>query len=157
MMLARLNFQNRTLFFAVLASGGLLVIAALGPGLFGSSSTFHAWQYQVFEVICHQDPARSYYLSGVQMAVCARCLGIYGLFFIGWLMLPVFAAFNYGSPQKENNWLIGAIILNLADVTGNYFEIWTNSMTSRLVLGGMLGLGVVILLAGEFFNINKSE
>ncbi|MAO63728.1 MAG: hypothetical protein CL666_01880 [Balneola sp.] len=156
-MAARLIFQNRVLFFAVLASAGLLGLAALGPGLFGSTAVFNSWQYQIFDSICHQDPFRSYYLSGVQMAVCSRCLGIYGMFFIGWLMLPAFAVLTSGSTQKEKNWLIAAIILNLVDVLGNYFGIWTNSMTSRLVLGGLLSLGIVILLADEFFTINKSE
>jgi uncharacterized membrane protein len=34
----------------------------------------------VFEVgarICHQRPERSFHIAGVQMPVCARCLGLY--------------------------------------------------------------------------------
>jgi len=30
-----------------------------------------------FSVVCHQDPARSFWIAGAPVAVCVRCLGIY--------------------------------------------------------------------------------
>lgn len=154
----KLQVHNVGLYVSLLAASVFLVIAALGPGLFHEQSFyFNSWQYHIFEVLCHQDPARSYSIGGVPMAVCARCFGIYGLFLMGWLSLPVYAWLKADSRNPEKNWLIAAILLNLADVTGNYFGIWMNSLSSRLVLGGLLGISVALLLANEFFNLNKSE
>jgi len=33
--------------------------------------------YLVFHPLCHQEASRSFHISGVQLAVCARCAGIY--------------------------------------------------------------------------------
>jgi uncharacterized membrane protein len=33
--------------------------------------------YTIGSLVCHQRPERSFHLFGVQMPVCARCLGIY--------------------------------------------------------------------------------
>src|SRR4029453_1629259 len=33
--------------------------------------------YAIGSLVCHQRPERSFHLFGVQMPVCARCLGIY--------------------------------------------------------------------------------
>lgn len=33
--------------------------------------------YEFFSVICHQDPARSWYLRGQPLPVCIRCASIY--------------------------------------------------------------------------------
>ncbi|MDR9415158.1 MAG: DUF2085 domain-containing protein [Gracilimonas sp.] len=145
------------MYFAVLVSTLFLVVASLGPGLFETSFSLKTWQHQVFEIICHQDAARSFDYNGAQMAVCSRCLGIYSLLFFGWLLLPLFGIFSSLLNIKEKNWLIIAIILNLMDVIGNYFGYWTNSLHSRLIMGGFLGLAIAVLLANEFFTINKSE
>jgi len=153
--MGKLLFHNRLLYVVILGSSATLVIIALGPGLFGTEVIFNAWQYQVFDMICHQDPTRSFQLSGVQMAVCSRCLGIYGSFMAGWILLPILKATLAENFQKEKNWLIAAIILNLADVTGNYLGFWTNTLFSRLVLGGMLGITIAFLLTDEFFTIKK--
>ena len=34
--------------------------------------------YVVGALICHQLPDRSFHLQGIQLPVCARCLGLYG-------------------------------------------------------------------------------
>ncbi|WP_020404392.1 DUF2085 domain-containing protein [Gracilimonas tropica] len=154
--MGKLLFHNRLLYAVILGSSITLMVIALGPGLFGSGEIFNAWQYQVFDRICHQDPARSFQLAGVQMAVCSRCLGIYGLFMIGWILLPLFKIVQDINSQQEKKWLIAAIILNLVDVTGNYLGFWTNTLSSRLILGGILGITVAFLLTDEFFTIKKS-
>jgi uncharacterized membrane protein len=33
--------------------------------------------YQIGSMVCHQRPERSFHLMGIQMPVCARCLGLY--------------------------------------------------------------------------------
>lgn len=155
----KLQAHNTGLYISLLAVSLFLVMTALGPGIFQEQvSYFNSWQYRIFDVLCHQDPARSFSVSGVPMAVCVRCMGIYFLFLVGWLLMPVYALFSEASGKAEKNWLIAAILLNLADVTGNYFELWTNTLHSRFLLGSFIGLTAALTLASEFFStINKSE
>lgn len=56
---------------AALAWLALLILAPFVP------PTFAALIYALGGVICHQVPERSFHLDGVQLPVCARCLGIY--------------------------------------------------------------------------------
>lgn len=149
--------QNIGLYFIVLAGASFLFFAALGPGLYANTAdiVFTGWQYRIFELLCHQDPVRSFIISETYMAVCSRCIGIYGFFFAGWLSLPVVANIKRTSRKSEMNWLIAAIILNLADVIGNYFGFWANTHVSRFLLGSTFGLSLAILLTNEFFTLNK--
>lgn len=135
---------------------GFFVIAALGPGLFPNMLVHpYNWQYVLFDVLCHQDPLRSFNLYSHQMAVCARCLGIYSFFLAGWLLFPVFAFFRTPSAQKKKIFLIAVILLNSADVIGNYFGYWSNTLNSRFLLGSFLGLATAFFLADNFFKHKK--
>jgi uncharacterized membrane protein len=67
---------------AALTAGALLwaltiLVApfALQRGRIASASS--ALIYQGANQICHQRPARSFHLAGVQLPVCARCAGLY--------------------------------------------------------------------------------
>ncbi|MEX2478475.1 MAG: DUF2085 domain-containing protein [Gracilimonas sp.] len=155
----KLQANNKALYYSILMASGFLFYAALGPGLFDStgSFTYTSWQYQVFDILCHQDELRSFDISGTQMAVCSRCISIYGFFFFGLLILPVYVWFNPITQKKEMGWLIVSILLNLIDVFGNYFEIWTNTHISRFLLGGAFGIALALFLKNEFFTLNKSE
>lgn len=151
--------HNKALYLSVLAGAGFLFFAALGPGLLKVTlpESFGSWQYQVFELLCHQDPVRSFQISGTHMAVCSRCISIYGFFFLGMLSLPLIARFKSFSQKEEIRWLIAAILLNLVDVVGNYFGIWTNTHIIRFLLGGAFGITLALILTNEFFTLNKSE
>ncbi|MFP8489353.1 DUF2085 domain-containing protein [Gracilimonas sp. Q87] len=147
--------QNGGLYLSVTGASVLLFVLALGPGLYGSEySHLFSWQYKGFDLLCHQMPDRSYHIAGVPMAVCSRCIGIYGAFVVGWLALPIFSKVSI-SHKTRIGWLIGLIILNLVDVTGNFFEMWSNTLTTRLVLGTLLGLSVAVLFNDEFFSHKK--
>ena len=153
-----LQSHNTSLYVSLLAATLFMFIAALGPGLFSDTAiSYGSWQHQIFHVLCHQDVARSYSISGVQMAVCSRCLGIYSALLLGTILMPVFALFSISSFNTEKSWLIIGILLNLADVSGNYFGLWTNTMLSRFILGSIVGLPIILILKNEFFTINKSE
>jgi uncharacterized membrane protein len=150
--------HNKALYFGILGTAIFLMLTALGPGLYNSSALpITSWQFHVFNPLCHQETARSFSISGVQMAVCSRCLGIYGGFLLGCILMPLAAWIQPFAKISEKNWLIAAILLNLGDVIGNYFGVWTNTLNSRFLLGGFLGLSVAVILTNEFFIINKSE
>lgn len=147
--------HNRVLYFAVAGASVLLFVLALGPGLYSDTSAqIFSWQYQGFDLLCHQIPERSFHLSGLPMAVCSRCIGIYGAFMAGWFAMPILSILDI-SHKSKIGWLIGLIILNLADVFGNFVNLWSNTLNTRLVLGVMLGLAVVLLFNNEFFSIKK--
>ena len=154
----QLQSHNTSLYLSLIAATLFMFVAALGPGLFSDTATsFGSWQHEIFRVLCHQDSTRSYTISGVQMAVCSRCLGIYTSLLLGTLLMPIISLFSISSFNTEKNWLIIGILLNLADVSGNYFGIWTNTMLSRFILGCLVGLPIILILKNEFFTTIKSE
>jgi uncharacterized membrane protein len=60
---------------ALLAGSALWCLMILAGPVFGNH-----WVYEFFSRICHQDPARSWHLSGTQLPVCIRCTSIYFAF-----------------------------------------------------------------------------
>ena len=50
--------------------------------------------YSFFHPICHQLPERSFFWNGNPLAVCHRCFGLYGGFWIGLILLPHLQGFR---------------------------------------------------------------
>ncbi len=152
-MIKDLQFENRFLFLSVTVGALLLCVIALGPGLFTTKLTSATnWQYLVFKDLCHQESARSYSFNNIQMAVCSRCLGIYTAFFGSWIIMPFFAYLGQHQKKLFKKLFSTAIVLNLLDVLGNLFGFWSNTCSSRLLLGVLLGTSVTLLLSNEFFK-----
>lgn len=86
--------------------------------------------------ICHQIAERSWYLDGVQLPVCARCLGIY----IG----AAAASISGGSRCRE--WLLGAVALNAATVAVEWADVWDVSNAARGAAGAALGVAVALAI-----------
>ena len=58
----------------------------------------------IFSLVCHQNPARSFHVAGLPLAVCARCTGIYLGFLAGCLtllMAPVPMSSNSTLPPSS--------------------------------------------------------
>ncbi|MCA1561920.1 MAG: DUF2085 domain-containing protein [Acidobacteria bacterium] len=55
----------------------LLVMPAAAAGSLGLPLVAYDLLYQAAGHICHQRPERSFHVGGLQLAVCARCLGLY--------------------------------------------------------------------------------
>ncbi len=146
--MSALIFKNKQLYMIVLAALGMLAILSFGPGLVGK---WGWWTYRIFDPLCHQLPSRSYLYQGAQMAVCSRCLGIYTSMFAGWILMPVFGIAGLNKRAWLNGFFIFAVSLNLFDILGNYFELWSNTLTSRLLLGILFGLSAAVLVNDEFF------
>lgn len=157
-MNSALQFTNRGLFFLVASLALFLVLAALGPGLWGTTPVpAMSWQHQMFEWVCHQDPLRSYRLQGSVMAVCSRCIGIYTSFLIAWILMPLIA-YTFKLKKHTLLWLFGtAIVLNLTDVAGNLFGFWANTNGSRFIFGVFWGATTALLLINDFFNQQQEE
>ncbi|MCW9708597.1 DUF2085 domain-containing protein [Fodinibius salsisoli] len=150
--------SNIKLYFLILLAVTGIFVAGLGGGIW-DQQTFWAlqWQHQALSYVCHQLPDRSFWLNNQPMAVCSRCLGIYGGFLSGWLLLPLIDYFK-NRPQPAKRAAIGAVLVNLADIIGNLVGFWENTLLSRFMLGSLAGLSVALLFVGTFFNRNiKSE
>ena len=92
-----------------------------------------------FSPVCHQDPARSFWILGAPVAVCARCLGIY----LG-------AAVGAWIPAPRRMLLLGCGLfaaLNLADVLTEAAAWHGNWKATRFLFGALLGLAVGSLVA----------
>ena len=150
--------KNSRLYFGLLIISIILVVIALGPGLFGYHIHESRWQHIFFEFLCHQDPERSYRIAGISMAVCARCLGIYIAFAVGLLGSPILEPLISITRKTRIKIIIGAIAINAIDIIGNAMGIWVNTLESRLILGFFFGISIALLITDEFFKRNtKSE
>jgi uncharacterized membrane protein len=145
--------KQRRLYLLVLGSISVVVIAALGGGLFNQQSPWQLqWQHQVFSDFCHQTADRSFWLNGQPMAVCSRCIGIYAGFAFGWFLLPVWSIGDKAGAWPIKKLAVSIILINLFDIIGNTLGFWENTLISRLILGYMIGNSAALLFAGEFFN-----
>lgn len=118
----------------------LIVIAPVAAA--GGHSTLARGIYGAFAVLCHQIPERSYFIDGHQFAVCARCTGVYGGFTLMLLLYPLISSLkNTVTPPRS--WLILSTVPLVVDVSVNFFGVWQNTHTSRLLTGALLG-GVAV-------------
>lgn len=112
--------------------------------------------YMVFKPLCHQRASRSFFIWGHQLAVCARCMGVYsglafsGVFASALLMarklkpLPVYLLIFFLIPIAID----GAVqLLGLRESTN----------IIRLLTGILAGFGVVLFLYPRLWNIEKSK
>ncbi len=125
----------------VAAVPAALSAAALSAPLLGAFGyTLAAFAlFQFFSVVCHQDPARSLWIAGAPVAVCARCLGIY----LGAIAGAVVSA----SRQTAVRFLAAALALNLAEYFTESAGLHGNWLLMRLALGGVLGAALGSLVA----------
>lgn len=93
-----------------------------------------------FGLVCHQDPERSLTVFGGQVAVCARCLGIYA---------GVAAGAVAGVRRRAAVSLLAlGVMLNLADVASESAGLHSNWMGVRFVLGVLLGFAAAAWVSG---------
>jgi uncharacterized membrane protein len=95
--------------------------------------------YVGFSAACHQIAARSFYLDGFPLAVCARCFGLY----VG--ALAGVAAYPLARPlmrtdAPERVWLILAALPTTVDFALGFFGIWENTHWSRFLTALLLGV-----------------
>ena len=132
--------SQQLLLAAIPASfAGAAVTAPLFSAMSFPLAAFAIWQF--FSPVCHQDPARSFWILGAPLAVCARCLGIY----LG-------AAVGAWIPAPRRVLLSGLALfaaLNLADVLTEAAALHGNWKLTRFLLGALLGLAAGSLVANS--------
>src|SRR5271165_1666100 len=89
-----------------------------------------------FSSLCHQDPTRSFVVDGSPVAVCVRCLGIYWGAGVGALLRL----------RMARPLLVGALVLNVVDVTTGVLGWHGNMPITRFFLGMLVGVGTGAVL-----------
>ncbi len=97
--------------------------------------------YGFYGFFCHQEPSRSFFLFGNQVAICSRCLSFYSsvLFFGLWVSLRRSKPLNL----KTAGLLISPAV---ADVLLQVLGIKESTNLIRVTTGGLLGLAVSLYL-----------
>lgn len=143
--------NQRWLYMLILLLSSAIVMTAVGGGFFNQSAPWYLqWQHQAFLQLCHQIPERSFWFGGQPMAVCSRCLGIYGGFLLGWIFLPVVSKWDVATNISLRKVALIALLLNLIDVGGSVLGFLENTSVSRLLLGSLMGGTAAFLFIGSF-------
>jgi len=137
--------------------------------------------YRSFHMICHQQPERSYCISaysGVpditscsnlrmtgpytfvsgsgrlyhQFPVCARCLGFYLFFWLGYL-----TTYGYVRRLPSMRTFVLLILPLAVDGTGQLIGLWTSSNPIRFITGMLAGVVSGIFLGLMMEGIPRTE
>jgi len=135
-----------------LAAAAWVVILVLAPSLPASAG---AAIYALGSVVCHQIPERSFYLSGFQLPVCARCFAIYtgasigAAAFVSAGRVRSMAAWPSGSSRTMRAAALLAALPTIVTVAAEMAGVWRPSNLTRAIAGAPLGvlLAVVVMSA----------
>jgi uncharacterized membrane protein len=103
--------------------------------------------YQGGALICHQRPERSFHLSGIQMPVCARCLGLYAGGAAG-LVAAWFLGRKLATNTVRMLLLVGALPL-AATVAFEWLGLMHTTNVERLLTGLPLGIAAGVVIVRE--------
>lgn len=140
-----------------LASGVWLSLVVLAPVAPATVATF---TYALGSLVCHQLADRSLHLAGAQLAVCARCTGIYA----GGLVAFVFqlaSARPSRTPvgpdvSRSRVWLVAGVLPTLITVVLEVSGWWRPSNVVRLTAGVPLGVAVA-MVAGRTATLHYDQ
>jgi uncharacterized membrane protein len=107
----------RTLAVAVVVISFLWVIGLIAAPVACESTSRSiaaaaAVVYAVGSVVCHQRPERSFFESGHQLPVCARCTGLYVSALVGGVMALMVAASPV--PSSRARWILAVAAIPTA-------------------------------------------
>jgi len=141
---------------AALAWLALLIVAPLAP------SSIATLMYAIGAVICHQIPERSFHLAGVQLPVCARCLGIYaGAAAAASLhVLGVFgqdsARWRTLSPRAARRVFVVSALPTLVTVAVEWAGVWHGTNVIRAIAGIAVGVGGALVVMSAVATLHYS-
>lgn len=146
------KLKRQTLFvwsiFAFLVALWVFLIVLAPIAQANNLSSVASSIYTFSGYICHQIPARSFFVANQPFAVCTRCFGIYFGLFGGVIFYPLLRPLEK-TDSLPYHWLFLAMIPMLIDWTFGFFGIWQNTHLSRFLSGSVLGAacGVFIIPA----------
>jgi uncharacterized membrane protein len=117
-------------------AGAALMAPYLATAGYSLSALAVGW---FFSPVCHQDPARSFWIFGAPIAICARCLGIY--------LGAAAGAWMGWSRRAAVGLLALAAAINGLDVATEWAGLHGNWLGVRFALGLSLGVGMAAVVA----------
>ncbi len=151
----------RRIWFATLV-GAIVWLAAifLAPWLAGRGASGPArFIYAVFAPLCHQIPGRCFVLNGHPLAVCGRCLGIYGGFAAGIVLYPLVRGFSRISLPPVRMFVLLTLPMAL-DAAGGILGAWKSPIGLRFATGFAWGTILPFYFvtgAVDFFRMRKER
>lgn len=121
-------------------AAGLMALIVAAPLL--NAGGMHAAAdvaYGMFALVCHQAGERSFHLLGFNLAVCARCFGLYAGALAGALAYPLARALARRD-LPARGWLIAAAVPTSIDFALGFFGLWENTHASRFLTASLLGV-----------------
>ncbi len=134
-MRARIAIYIACLVLAIFISGSIII----APRLIEAGGVYAKWGTVVYLTchgLCHQMPERSYFWNGTQMAVCHRCIGIYGGALLGLIIYPFTPFFRKGTFPSLRLFLIFIIPVAL-DLFGETLRIYPGHPYIRTLTGAL--------------------
>lgn len=103
--------------------------------------------YFIYSYLCHQQPARSFFVFGYQMAFCQRDTAIYGAVFLAGLCYAL-----SGRAWRPLSWWGAALLVLPAVIDGSLqlFLPYESNWPLRLVTGVLAGVAAVWFLYPRF-------
>lgn len=111
--------------------------------------------YKAFGLVCHQMESRSFAVAGFQLAVCARCFGLY----VG--ALAGVAAYPLARPLTRRDmpgraWLLAAAVPTGLDFALGLLGVWENTHLSRFLTALVLGAGAAFYVVPGLVDLSLS-
>jgi uncharacterized membrane protein len=138
-----------------LAAIAWFLLVALAPEL---PPTLAAIVYAAGSLVCHQLPERSFHWHGAQLAVCARCTGIY----LGTCSAAVLAPLppsmyvRWSGSRRRTGWLLAAAAVpTVATVMAEWAGWWSPSSAVRAGTGVLLGVAGAVVVVAAFGSAER--
>lgn len=110
-----------------------------------------------FSSVCHQIPDRSPFLSGVQLAVCHRCLGIYAALAAAPVVFLLLRRWDRVMQRRAGYLITFAVLIPCVDWAGDVVGAWVNTPSSRLLTGAVFGLVAGYFLTKALIGVTSAR
>ncbi len=94
--------------------------------------------YRAFSYLCHQIPARSFFIGEHPFAVCSRCFGLYAGFATAAVLYPLVKSLR-STETPPRKWLFLAAVPMAVDFSFEFFGFGQNTHFSRFATGALIG------------------
>ncbi len=110
--------------------------------------------HKIYSLVCHQDAAKSFFIGGFKLEVCARCTGIY----TGAMLFSIAGLLIIRLRPRDKKWLLLSMIPMAADVilysAGLYgYSKWI-AFSTGLILGSVSILYIFTGIEEYFLEFN---
>ncbi|MEW6735195.1 MAG: DUF2085 domain-containing protein [Acidobacteriota bacterium] len=144
--IARL-FQPKFAYLLLLFCIAGWLFAAIMPAYWAAQGEI-VWAWFIrrsFSPICHQLPSRCFTLWGEPLALCTRCIGIYGGMLIGLIIYPLVRAYRCVD-LPPGSFLLFALLPMGLDYLLNFLGLFANTPISRSLTGALAGIALAFYL-----------